>query len=92
MSKFSDRARFERDHHWAPKRMSGYLDGDLAARARARARLERHLGECHDCRRLLAGLRVVVEGLHRLPAPSGGADAVQIAAAVRVRLNEPPHL
>ena len=70
--------------------MSGYLDGDLAARARAR--MERHLGECHDCRRLLAGLRVVVDGLHRLRAPSGGADAVQIASAVRLRLRlrEPP--
>ncbi len=70
--------------------MSGYLDGDLGARARAR--MERHLGECQDCRRLLAGLRVVVDGLHRLPAPSGGADAVQIAAGVRLRLNEPPRL
>ena len=88
MSQLFDRARFERDHHWAPKRMSGYLDGDLAVRARAR--MERHLGECQDCRRLLAGLRVVVDRLHRLRSPSGGADAIQIAAAVRVRLNEPP--
>ncbi len=88
MSKLSDRARFDRDHRWAPGRMSGYLDGDLAARARAR--LERHLGECQDCRRLLAGLRAVVGGLHRLPAPGGGLDAVQIAASVRGRLNEPP--
>jgi anti-sigma factor RsiW len=88
MRQFSDRARFERDHHWAPKRMSGYLDGDLAARARAR--MEHHLGECHDCRRLLAGLRVVVDGLHRLSARSGGVDAVQLAAAVRPRLSEQP--
>ena len=88
MSKFSDRARFERDHQWAPEHMSGYLDGDLAARARAR--MERHLAECADCRRLLAGLRAVVGGLHRLPAPGGGLDAVQIAALVRGRLNEPP--
>jgi anti-sigma factor RsiW len=88
MSKLSDRARFERDHKWAPGRMSGYLDGDLAARARAR--MERHLGECQDCRRLLAGLRVVVDGLHRLSAPSGGADAVEIAASVRLGLNDRP--
>jgi anti-sigma factor RsiW len=88
MSRFSDRARFERDHRWAPEHMSGYLDGDLAARALAR--MERHLGECQDCRRLLAGLRAVVGGLHRLPAPGGGLDAVQIAASVRGRLNEPP--
>ena len=88
MSKFSDRARFERDHRWAPEHMSGYLDGDLAARARAR--MERHLAECGDCRRLLAGLRAVVGGLHHLPAPGSGLDAVQIAALVRGRLNEPP--
>ncbi len=88
MSRFPDRARFERDHRWAPEHMSGYLDGDLAARARTR--MERHLAECGDCRRLLAGLRAVVDGLHRLPAPGGSLDAVQIAALVRGRLNEPP--
>lgn len=90
MSKLSDRARFERDHQWAPERMSGYLDGDLAARARAR--MERHLSECQDCRRLLAGLRLVVDGLHRLSAPSDGADAAQIAASVRLGLNYPPRV
>ncbi len=88
MSKLSDRARFDRDHQWAPGRMSGYLDGDLAGRARAR--MERHLAECQDCRRLLAGLRAVVAGLHGLPAPGGGLDAVQIATSVRGRLNERP--
>jgi anti-sigma factor RsiW len=88
MSNLSDRARFERDHRWAPGRMSGYLDGDLPARALAR--MERHLGECQDCRRLLAGLRAVVGGLHRLQAPSGGAQAIEVAASVRVRLDEPP--
>jgi anti-sigma factor RsiW len=88
MSKVSDRARFERDHRWAPERMSGYLDGELGTRALAR--MERHLGECQDCRRLLAGLRAVVGGLHRLSAPGGGLGAVQIAASVRGRLNESP--
>ena len=88
MSELRDRARFERDHQWAPEHMSGYLDGDLAARARAR--MEHHLAECGDCRRLLAGLRAVVSGLRRLPAPGSGLDPVQIAALVRGRLNEPP--
>ncbi|MGO9899405.1 MAG: hypothetical protein ACLP0J_06870 [Solirubrobacteraceae bacterium] len=45
---------------------------------------------CADCRRLLAGLRATLDALQRLPAPSGGADALGIAAAVRVRLREPP--
>ena len=88
MSKLSDRARFERDHQWAPEHMSGFLDGDLTARARTR--MERHLAECGDCRRLLAGLRAVVDGLRRLSAPGGGLDAVQIAGLVRGRLDEPP--
>lgn len=88
MSKFSDRERFRRDHRWAPRRMSDYLDGELAGDDRDRMRL--HLGECDACRRLLGSLRAIVAGLHRLPAPSGGVDAVQIAAAVRLRSNEPP--
>ena len=52
--------------------------------------MERHLAECGDCRRLLAGLRAVVDGLRRLPTPGGGLDAVQIAGLVRGRLDEPP--
>jgi anti-sigma factor RsiW len=67
--------------------MSDYLDGDLAPTGRAR--MEHHLGECEQCRRLLAGLRRTVDGLRRLSAPRDGADAVEIAASVRVRLIEP---
>jgi anti-sigma factor RsiW len=67
--------------------MSAYLDGDLASRARVR--LERHVGACAECRRLLAGLRAMVAALHATPAPSGGVDALRIAALVRGRLREP---
>jgi anti-sigma factor RsiW len=88
MNKSVDRARFERDHRWAPEHMSDYLDADLATRGRAR--MERHLGECPECRRLLAGLRAIIDGLHGLPAPSGGANATAIAALVRVRLDDAP--
>jgi anti-sigma factor RsiW len=87
MSTFADRERFARDHRWAPRHMSDYIDGELGASGLGR--IERHLGECHDCRRLLAGLRAVVDGLHRLRARSGGTEAVQIAASVRVRLTDP---
>ena len=87
MSNFPDRARFERDHRWAPEHMSEYLDEELGASERGR--MERHLGECQACRRVLAGLRAVVDGLRRLPTPSGGADAIQIATSVRGRLDEP---
>ncbi len=68
--------------------MSAYLDGELAAAGRRR--LEHHVSQCRQCRRLLAGLRRLLDALHRLPAPSGGADALQIAASVRARLSEPP--
>jgi anti-sigma factor RsiW len=81
--------RFGRDHRWAPRRMSAYLDGELAATPRTR--MERHARDCPECRRLLAGLRQTMAALHRLPAPGGGADPVQLAASVRLRLGgEPP--
>jgi anti-sigma factor RsiW len=67
--------------------MSDYLDADLAPSDRAR--MEHHLDECDECRRLLAGLRQTVAALHRLSAGSAGADAPRIAASVRVRLREP---
>ncbi|MBV8431212.1 MAG: zf-HC2 domain-containing protein [Solirubrobacterales bacterium] len=66
--------------------MSAYLDGDLAARSRER--LERHLGECPECSRVIAGLRRLVAGLNQLPAPDG-PGASQIALGVRKQLGEP---
>lgn len=65
--------------------MSDYLDGELAPASRLR--MERHLGECAGCRRLLAGLRRTVDGLRHLSAPSPGVDAVRMAASVRARLS-----
>jgi anti-sigma factor RsiW len=88
MSSFSQRARFARDHRWAPDHMSEYLDAELAAAALRR--MERHVGECEECRRLLAGLRATVDVLHRVPARGGSADAIRIVAEVRVRLSERP--
>ncbi|HEY3726785.1 MAG TPA: zf-HC2 domain-containing protein [Solirubrobacteraceae bacterium] len=93
MKEILSRARFRRDHRWAPGHMSAYLDGELAPRRRTR--LERHTRDCADCRRLLAGLRRMLDALSALGALGGvaepeGADAVQIAAAVRARLEQPP--
>jgi anti-sigma factor RsiW len=87
MSGLPDRERFRRDHRWARRRMSDYLDGELALAGRAR--MEHHVGECAACRRLLGELRRTLHGLHRLSAPSPGADTLQIAASVRARLSEP---
>ena len=86
MSVLLDRDRFRRDHRWARRSMSDYLDGELAPARRTR--MERHLRECAECRRLLAGLRRTVHGLHRLAAPKAGVGALQIAASVRARLSE----
>jgi anti-sigma factor RsiW len=87
MSRIFDRERFRRDHRWARARMSAYLDGELALSRRDR--MKPHLAECPECRRLLAALRKLVDGLQRLPAPGWGADATQVAASVRLRLTEP---
>jgi anti-sigma factor RsiW len=66
--------------------MSGYLDGELAARARAR--LDRHVAECPDCRGLLHSLHRMLERLERLPPPSDLPTPEQMAAAVRARIHE----
>jgi anti-sigma factor RsiW len=87
MASLSYRARFSWDHRWTPGHLSRYVDGELTSRERLR--VERHVRDCADCRLLLAGLRDVVGWLHRLPAPTGGADPGQIAASVRRRLREP---
>jgi anti-sigma factor RsiW len=87
MNSLPDRERFRRDHRWAPDRMSDYLDGELATRARRR--MERHLSECEECRRLLQGLRRTLDALHRLASPSRDVDAQKIAASVSVRLQSP---
>lgn len=89
MNAFMVRLRFWRDHRWAPDHMSAYLDDELPAAARVR--MERHVRACRECRELVGGLTLVIEGLHRLPAPQDGGGAAQIAGAVRARLGDPPH-
>lgn len=87
MYEFLARPRFWRDHRWAPDHMSEYLDGDLGSSGSER--MERHVGDCRDCRTVLGELRLVIERLGRLPSPEGGGG-VRITTAVRVRLREPP--
>jgi anti-sigma factor RsiW len=84
MSNVVHRARFRRDHRWAPGHMSAYLDGELASRSRAR--IERHTGECPECRGILASLRRMLGLLQGLPPASARREAPDIAAAVRARL------
>ena len=82
------RVRAMRDHRWAPVRMSAYLDGELARRARTR--LERHVEECEECRGLLRDLRRMLARLRRIPPPEARPDPEQMAARVRARLDESP--
>jgi anti-sigma factor RsiW len=80
--------RFARDHRWASSHMSAYLDGELPSRARTR--MERHTRGCEECLGMLEGLRRMLGMLRRLPPPGTSATGLEIAAAVRRRLNEPP--
>jgi anti-sigma factor RsiW len=88
MREFFHRVRFRRDHRWAPRHLSDYLDGELASSRRRR--IDRHTEECPDCRWHLVLLRRTLRALHRLPPPVGGADARRIAASVHLRLGERP--
>jgi anti-sigma factor RsiW len=67
--------------------MSAYLDGELESRSRAR--MERHSDECADCGGVLHSLQRMLGLLHGLPAATAQAEAPDIAAAVRARLNGP---
>jgi anti-sigma factor RsiW len=68
--------------------MSEFLDGELARPWRAR--MERHARHCPECRWLLGSLQRTIGALQRLAPASGDSRALQIAAAVRLRLDEPP--
>ena len=85
MASLSYRTHFIWDHRFVARRASAYLDGEL--RAGGKLRVERHVVECEECRRLLAGLRATLDALAHLPAASG--DPQRTAAAVRQRLDEP---
>lgn len=58
--------RSRRDHTWAQENLSAYLDGELPLAHKAR--MERHLAECAECRQSLHTLRQTVALLRRVPA------------------------
>jgi anti-sigma factor RsiW len=80
------RVRFRLDHRWAPAHMSDYLDAELSS-ARGQ-RMERHVRECDECRRVLAGLRATLRALRAVRASSGRVDPARMAASVRLRLRD----
>lgn len=72
-----EKRRFMREHSWAGRHLSGYLDNELSERERHR--LEQHTGICPECRRMLATLRRTLRELRGLSgdaAPRGLADSV----------------
>jgi len=86
MSEVLHRVRFRLDHRWAPLHMSYYLDAELSSGRRRR--MERHVTECSECRRVLASLRMMLGALHGLRPPGGDVDAARMAESVRLRLGE----
>jgi anti-sigma factor RsiW len=86
MSALGQRLRFRLDHRWVPGQLSAYLDAELPARAHAR--VERHAGLCPECRRVLQGMRVMLDLLRAQPPAPEPAPA-ELVAAVRARLSEP---
>jgi len=77
-----ERLRFAREHRWAQRHMSEYLDGELDRQGRERA--ARHTDECAECDELLAALRAVVTTL----AGIGGEPTREVAAAVFAGVHE----
>jgi len=59
------RARANRQHRYVANNLSAYIDGQLTAAERAR--VERHLAACADCRRDVETLRQTVALLRRVP-------------------------
>jgi anti-sigma factor RsiW len=82
------RIRFALDHRWSPPHMSDHLDGDLDARRAAR--LERHVGECPECRELLLGLEAVVAALGGVRHDGGELVAARTLDGFRALLRDSP--
>jgi anti-sigma factor RsiW len=81
---FWHRRRFMREHHWTNAHLSEYLDGELADAEQAR--VERHVGLCPECHRVLAGLRKTLAALMQLRTDVD----VDVAAGVIARLRSEP--
>lgn len=82
------RIRFALDHRWSPPHMSDYLDGDLDARRAAR--VERHVGDCAECRELLLGLEALVAALGGVRHDGGERVAARTLDGFRARLRDSP--
>lgn len=82
--RFLAERRYMREHRWTHAHLSDYVDEELPPDEAAR--VEAHVGICPQCRRVLATLRRMLEGLRSLQAESDTG----IAAAVIERLRHEP--
>jgi anti-sigma factor RsiW len=74
-----------RDHRWSPRRMSDYIDAEIDAGDRAR--LDRHVRDCPECRDLLSSLQSMVSTLGSLPGRPAESVAGAVLAGVHERLD-----
>lgn len=79
------RLRFRRDHRWTPKHLSAYVDDELVTGARAR--LQRHVAECPECRGVLRSLERMLVRLGQMPSPAV-SEAPDLVSSIRERLRE----
>ena len=77
--------RFYWEHRWTHRHLSDYVDDELDPGARRR--VERHVGRCPECRRVLATLKrtlAALMGLHE-----GESADVADGIIARLRTEEP---
>lgn len=79
----SRRVRYNRDHRFAADNLSAYIDGELTAGERAR--VERHLADCGDCRSDLHTLQATVNLMRAMPPRPAPRSFVLPAAARAVQ-------
>lgn len=78
--------RDKRDHRWSQRRVSDYIDGELAPRQQRR--LEAHARLCPDCGRLRRSLTVLVWELRELGRVR--STGMTVAGGVIERLRSEP--
>jgi hypothetical protein len=82
------RIRDRRDHGWSQRRMSDYVDGELAPRQQRR--LEAHARLCPDCGRLRRSLTILVWELRELGCARRIGTRVAPGVIERLRSEPPP--
>jgi len=81
MSVLPERLQMKRDHRWARRRLSEYVDDELTPAERRR--LERHADICPECGPLLRALTVTVFRLRQLRFRLPGSVAPRVIDRLR---------